>query len=570
MPKSIISDDDRQEIRVALAGLSGTRAKTEAERWARLLNCHVSRIYTVTSDLRPPRKKRSDSGTRRADLLEHAGMRTFAELVTTKKLDPDQAIEMTRLNGGEIPVSLGTARRYLREHGLTRRSRRSGVRPYRRFEATAPGEIYQFDISAVKERWIDVKTRRILHVTSLEVSKNHPNTKVNRIPIWKFVLVDDYSRLKYVRFVACAKADSEHVIDFLLGAFRELGIPKILYTDNDSIIVSRRMRRAASILDRAFSESGGFKLDQHTAGNPQATGKVEVAHQLVEKFEKYIGACDRVPTLEELNKFTLRVCEKVNWAVHRATGEIPAIRFRHGNAVMRVPPAEILNSAFKSTEFEREVRPDLTFSYDAVVYQLPRNSLLGGERNPFVDWVGQKLKFVWPTDADYFVVIGMNGTAYELDRCEARADGAGEFRKPAESIAQRTTKALTASAKEKKAARLASGQHYIVPGIHDDFKMPAAAAIMPRKKVATNPELLAALGNDVIPPSMVDGQLVSRWTAAQQLQSEDLLANPLTASDKVWLDRIFAGRDEMLDTELRALLADRVDAPARVVEMRTA
>jgi transposase InsO family protein len=567
MPRSIINDDDRQEIRAALAGLSGPRAKAEAQRWADFKGCHIDRIYTVTKDLRPDRKKRTDSGKRRVGLLEHPGMKTFAELVTANKLDPDQAIEMTRANGQDIPVSLGTARRYLREHGLTRRNRRSGVRPYRRFEADAPGEIYQFDISGVKERWVDLKTRRILHVSPLEVSKNHPNTKVNRVQIWKFVLVDDYSRFKYVRFVASSQIDSEHVNNFLLGAFREMGIPQILYTDNDSKIVSRRMRRAESILNRAFADSGGFKLDQHTPGNPQATGKVEVTHQLVEKFEKYIGACDRVPTLEELNKFTLRLCSKVNWTVHRVTGEMPAIRFRHGNSVMRVPPPEILNSAFTATEFMREVRPDLTFSYDAVVYQLPRNALLGGERNPFVDWVGQKLKFVWPTDADYFVVIGLNGRAYELDRCIAKADRAGEFRTPAESIAQQATKLLAASAKEKKAARRAAGEERIVPGIHVDFatvatvSQPSSIEIFPRKKIETNPELLAVLAPGTIPPSMVTGQLVNRWTAAEQMQDAELLPAELTSDDKAWLDHVFADRDQMLDTELRALLEARGTNP---------
>ncbi len=84
-----------------------------------------------------------------------------------------------------------------------------------------------------------------------------------------------------------------HVIDFLLDAFRELGVPRVLYTDNDAVIVSRRMKRAASILDRAFADTGGFKLDQHLPGNSQATGKVENAHQLVEKFEKLFGVEER-------------------------------------------------------------------------------------------------------------------------------------------------------------------------------------------------------------------------------------------------------------------------------------
>lgn len=572
MPRLSIDAETRQEIRAALAGLSGARAKEEADRWAKSTNLHVSRIYDITKDLRPARKPRSDKGSRKASLMQHPGMRNIAELVTTKKLDPDQAIEMSRANGFDVPVSLGTTRRYLRDAGLNRHKLRRGVRSCRRFEASGPLEIFQFDISGVKERWIDVKTRRILKVSSLEVSKNHPNTKVNRIPLWKFVLVDDYSRLKYVRFVACGKPDSEHVISFLLEAFRALGIPKILYTDNDAIIVSRRMRRAASILDRYFAESGGFKLDQHAAGNPQATGKVEVAHQLIEKCEKFIGACDERPTLDQLNTFTERICKKVNWQVHRSTGEIPAVRFRHGNALMRIPPAETLDSAFKSTEFERQITAELTFSYEGVSYQLPRNAVINGERNPFVDWVGQKVTIVWPTEADYFVLIGPNQTAYEIDRREARADQAGEFRTVAESIGQQAVKSLKETAGVKRAARLASGEHAIVPGIHKEFDMPAAAAIMPRKKEAMDVSLLAALTEPgVVPPSMVEGRPIDYWTALSSLIDEGSIT--AGANDKAWLQSVFAGRDEMPDTELRAALASRVGMISnqpKVVEMRSA
>lgn len=572
MPRTTIDADTRLEIRAALVGLSGARAKQEAERWANSTGLHVSRIYEITKDLRPSRKSRSDKGSRKADLMQHPGMRTVAELVTTKKLDPDQAIEMARANGHSVPVSLGTTRRYLRAAGLNRRTLRRGIRSCRRFEASGPLEIFQFDISGVKERWIDVKTRRILKVSELEVSKNHPNTKVNRIPLWKFVLVDDYSRVKYVRFVACGKPDSEHVISFLLEAFRELGIPKILYTDNDAIIVSRRMRRAASILDRYFAESGGFRLDQHAAGNPQATGKVEVAHQLIEKCERFIGACDERPTLDQLNTFTERICQKVNWQVHRSTGEIPAVRFRHGNAVMRIPPAETLDSAFKSAEFERQITAELTFSYEGTAYQLPRNAVINGERNPFVDWVGQKVRVVWPTEADYFVAIGPNGTAYEMERRAAAADRAGEFRAVAESVGQQAMKSLKASSDEKRTARLASGEHNIVPGIHKDFDLPAAATIMPRKKQAMDASLLAALTEPgVIPPSMVDGLPIDYWSALGLLITEGSLTS--SEADKAWLWSVFGNDTKIMDTEIRAALESRAEVIAsqpKVVEMRSA
>lgn len=579
MPRIILDSEIIQEARAALSGLTGALARQEALRFAKQTGCHVNRIYEVTKDVRPARKPRADKGKRAADLLTHSGMRTVAELVVADKLDPDQAIEMARANGHDIPVSLGTTQRYLRQHGLNRRQLRNNVRPHRRFEASAPGEIFQFDISGVKERWRDIKTRRILHVTQLDVSRNHPNQKITRIPIWKFVLVDDYSRYRFVRFVDCLKADSAIVIDFLLAGFREMGIPKVLYTDNDAVIISKQMRRAASILDRAFADSGGFKLEQHLPGNPQATGKVERSHQWIEKFERYIGACDKSPTVDELNNFTVRLSNRLNWTESRATRQIPILRLRSGHAALRIPPDEILNSAFKSREIERELRRDLTFSFEGVSYQLPSGAIVNGERNPFVDWVGQKLTIIWPSDADYYVVMGVKGSAqegmaFEIDRREAKADSAGDFRTSAESIGQRSSKELVASAKVKRADRRAAGVERIVPGFQKDFELPAVATsgveMFPRKRIATSPELLAALGSDVLPPSMVDGRLLDYWEALPLFIGEELLTN--SDFDKAWLLVQF-GNDQnakVNENQLRAAMAARVEQQSRIVEAKSA
>jgi hypothetical protein len=242
---------------------------------------------------------------------------------------------------------------------------------------------------------------------------------------------------------------------------------------------------------------------------------------------------------------------------------------------MRIPPAETLDSAFKSTEFEREIRPDLTFSYENVAWQLPRNAVINSERNPFVDWIGQKVTIVWPTEADYFVMIGPNKTAYEIDRRAAKADRAGEFQATPESEGQVAMKSLKETADVQRAARLASGEHAIVPGIHVDFELPAAAmvgsgtagaspasaglntvSVMPRKKEVMNPDLLAALTEPgTVPPSMINGRPIDYWTAFSMLVDEGALtAGP---EDKAWLWGVFNGRDTMPDTEMRAALEAR-------------
>lgn len=584
MPKTIIDSESAQEIRHALAGLSGARAKSEITRWANLLGCHPDRIYRVTKDLRPPRKPRADKGKRRADLLTHEGLRFVAEACALKNVAPEDAIETARLNGFEVPVSDGTLRRYLREHGVNREQIRNPKKPYRSWSAQTPLELFQFDITGFKERWLDLRTRRILHVSSLEVSKNHPNENRNRVKVWAFHLLDDCARYHYVRYVAVDKPNTCHVIEFLWSAFRELGVPLWVYTDNDPIIVNRRMRRATEILNRLLADSGGFRIEQHLPGNAAATGKVEASHKFMERFNNLIGLKINVPSsIEELNDFAAAVCEKMNWRESRATVIAPMLRFREGHQAARMPPPEILDSAFKADVFDRTVAGNLTFSVENVHYQLPRSAQIKGKPNPFLNVAGRrgaKINIVWPPGEDYFVAI-CDGMQYEFDRVVAQADAAGEFKTAAESVGQQTMKSLKTSHAARRRAHIAAGTDIIVQGLDAPFAPSASqasdqTAIFPRKKIETNPELIAALAPGSIPPSMVSGQLIDRWAAASLLAEEGHFnvseAGQIHAADMAWLKAVYDGRDKMLDTELREHLAQRdvAGSDRRVVAMKSA
>lgn len=114
-----------EEIREAMRELCGPVAKYEAERIAVFFNISVSRVYDITRDLRPRRKRRADRGKRAADLLENEGLRFAARLVAFEEVDAKSALERVKADGYEIPVSLGTFRRYLREHCISRSQLRS-------------------------------------------------------------------------------------------------------------------------------------------------------------------------------------------------------------------------------------------------------------------------------------------------------------------------------------------------------------------------------------------------------------------------------------------------------------
>jgi hypothetical protein len=570
MPKTILNSVD---------SLSGPSARATAQQLADRFGCHWSRVYEATKHLRPKRKVRADKGKRRADLREHSGMNMATSLVVGYNLDPDLALETARANGHETPVSLGTYRRQLREAGLNRGQRRSRRVVHRRFEAEAPGEIFQFDISGVKNRMVDVRNRRIIQVHAGDVNENHPNKKSTRVGLWKFTIKDDHSRKMFTKFVAAVKPNSCHVIDFELEAFRELGVPLTLYSDNDAVIVSRLNKRAGAILDRAFAESGGFKLEQHLPYNSNATGKVENSHLLVEKFEKLI-AIGELPTLDELNLFAARVCERYNWTEHRETGEKPEIRFRAGHGVMRVPPDALLNDAFKAREFDVKVNSDVTISVDAVKWQLPRgprvsSSLKGAKEvdNPFVDLAqtGKTVQVVWPIEANWFLAV-TSANEFEIPKIEAVADAADEHKSVAESTALQNTKYFKAVADAGRAAVKSGEASPIVrPGIDVDFEIAAEErpAMMPRKRVEASLEQWASIAS-AVPASAIGEQLLDYWSAATLLQEEESLSNPLNNSDQSWLKSVFAGRNEIVESELRAAVAARVIEPAQVVEMRTA
>jgi transposase len=109
-----------EEIRQAMLGLRGSVAKYTAEYLAKHFEVSVSQIYEVTRDWRPARKRRADRGTRTAALLEHDGLRFAAELVVLEGVNAKDALAKVQLEGYDVPVSLGTFRRYLREHQVRR------------------------------------------------------------------------------------------------------------------------------------------------------------------------------------------------------------------------------------------------------------------------------------------------------------------------------------------------------------------------------------------------------------------------------------------------------------------
>ncbi|HUF02829.1 MAG TPA: hypothetical protein VMM38_01495 [Aridibacter sp.] len=534
------------EIREAVRRCTNSNEiSAEVERLAEHFGISKSRIYEITRDIRPKRKRRRDAGIKTADLMEHKGLKLAASWVVTHHIDPAEALRTAEERGYEIPVELTTFQRYMREKGLNRKNRRMNKKTYRRFEAKAPGDVFQFDISGSKQRWFDTKTRRIVQVSELEVSKNHPNEKKTRTRVWRFVLTDDHSRMRFIRFVTCDKPNSSHVLGFLLEAYQELGVPKILYTDNDAVIKFGRNQRASQILDKALEETGGYKLLQHLPGNSRATGKVEVAHQHVEKLEKLLGlflAEGREITLDVLNRFGEQMCGEWNNTANRATSESPISRWNAQRHLIRKVDAAVLRSAFLVDEFTVTINGDLTIRHKGTVWQLPTDQHF--ENLVHRQSKQNRVRIVFPDDADFFTLIDFEGNEYDIVKVEAAPDEFGEFKSTPDDVAERTRKELQAYAKEnakrEKELNRAGYTPKPIAVIDTVYEAPVTnVARFPQPEADVTEKVLEAAPG-ARPSEGYSGHLISFWDAVRKYEHKF----SSKAECKAFLDSCFESREE--------------------------
>lgn len=449
MTRIVLGEHAKTEIRECIERCRSSReTAAEVDRLATHHGVHKSRIYELTEDLRSKRKTRSDKGNRKVDIKSDPTLKLIVGGILAFGETSAEAIANARLRGVEVPVEFTTLNRYMRETGLTKSTRRTPNVPHRRFEAAVPGEVFQFDISGLKERWFDHQTRRIISVSPLEVSKNHDNEKASRTRVWRFALIDDFSRRCFIRYVGVYKPNSSHVVDFLLQAYAEMGVPLRLYTDNDKIIKFGRNARTTEILNKVLLDQGGYENTFHLPGNSRATGKVERLHQTVEQCEKFLGRyiAERGHlSLEELNTiFAVNVMKTINVdRVHSETGQTPMQRWENTFSVIRRLDYEQLRSAFMADEHKVKIKGDLTFRLKGETFQLPTSDMY-----PFANWIGQKLRVVFPDAEQYFTVVGLDGIEYDIPKDVAAPDKFGDIKSTRQTDAETYRKEAKALALE--------------------------------------------------------------------------------------------------------------------------
>lgn len=497
------------EIRLSMRGLRGSVAKQTAVRLAELHKVSWQHIYKITDDLRPKNKTRSDKGKRTFQLIEGTDLWIAAQLVISDKLDPDQALRVCELRGLTDLPSLEYFQRILRENGLGAKQRKSSKRPFRLWEAAAPGEIYQIDVTALKVRWEDEKTRRILRIEG--VDKNHPNLDDDKIRVWQIMAVDDHSRRRFLRYVATTHITSRDMVEFCIELFTFWGVPKVIYSDNGAEFKGYFIR-AEKILKAILEADGGFEHKRHLPGNSQASGKVENAHKWAEKMDKYVGLAvseGQGVTIDDLNPFADDVCKYYNARVQRSTMQTPDARWFSTRIVVRTLPSEIIESALLADEFETTLDASLTFAHKGIVYKVPG-------KQPFVNFIGSKINVVVPINIDLILLTLPDKSEHEIEKVIATADVAGDYKSHAESVAQDIKKRLKATRKaaikEIKLKQKQTGEIAPVPHYNVRIETPATnVAHFPHQERIITPEEVAAVA--VVPPSVYKGKQISYWEA---------------------------------------------------------
>jgi len=531
-----------QEINAAMSGLRGAPAKQTAEHLAKKFRVSKQHIYKITESVRPKNKTRADKGKRKYELKEGTDIFTAASLVVGGKLDPDQALLTCQQNNITNLPSLEYFQRLLRQHGLNGKQRKSSRRPYRQWEAEFPGEVIQIDVTALKVRWEDIKTRRILRIEG--VDKNHPNLDDKKIRVWQIMAVDDHTRRRFLRYVCTTHITSRDMVEFVIELFDAWGVPLCIYTDKGSEFQGYFIR-AQKILNSILEQLGGFRHERHLPNNPQATGKVEVAHQWAEKMDRYIGlaiAKGLNVTIDHLNPFADNICEIYANRVHRATNQTPITRWHSKRIVVRKLPHEIIESALLADEFDSKLDEALTVERKGITYRIP------GEK-PFVDFTGQWVNIVVPMNIDLMLIKLPGDKDYrEIPKIIHTADKAGDYKSNAESTAQQLTKQLKEKFKTDNVADKQklkqTGEVFRVPHFNVKIETPETnVAHFPHQEITVTPEQVAAAAP--VAPSVYAGKQIDYWQAVGMFA--DCFQTAAECRD--FLLTVFADFDERLPSK---------------------
>ena len=507
-----MSEDQVREIKQEMFGLTGRAARQKASYLAEMMGVDVSRIYWYSRDVRPGRKARADKGVLRS--VNESDLEKLLVFTVQHDFAAPHLAEIAKENG--VNIHPATYNRILRERRLSRRENKQDLRPYRRWEAEHPNDLHQID-STVSQQFYLADDGGVGYEAPHERYKNKPGNKKPRLVLIQ--VLDDHSRVKCARFTL-----GNHYMAWMNTlhyawrkkenrSFPFYGLPRVLYSDNDSVIKSRRFTKAMARL--------GVEIKTHEVGESRAKGKVEGGFKMLQEFEK-VTKIKKWKSLDEANAALEDFLIWYNSRKHGSTGERPFARW------LRIDPARLINTPREELfnllhlDFtQRKIYPDLHIYMFGKEFQLPR-------REPFINWIGKKVEVCWyPRETERIFVV-IDDKDYEIEYRQVDIHAAGTYKhvmKPAnialkEKIEEMDTPdwRLTGFYTEKY------GQMWL-PKEGREFD---ESRITGERKGVMRTQA---------------------WFIAR-LQERMLFEVPVTAEEKNWTTGIFGGRDEAPEREL--------------------
>jgi putative transposase len=225
-----------------------------------------------------------------------------------------QVAEIIRTSQGAGPAAR-TLQRHFARLGLNTRPDGSAPQAFGRFEAAAPGDLWTGDA---------------LHGPVIAGRKTY-----------LFAFIDDHSRA-LVGYRWGLSEDTVRLEAAFRAGLEARGVPRSVYLDNGSAMVSRQLLRACASL--------GARLVHSKPGRPQGRGKIERFFETV-RAQFLVEVEARPPAnLAELNRLFSAWVETVyHRRAHSETGEAPIERLLAGGAPALPSPAA-LHEAFLWSE----------------------------------------------------------------------------------------------------------------------------------------------------------------------------------------------------------------------------
>ncbi len=269
---------------------------------------------------------------------------------------PASVLELAAALKKEVPGrTAAQVAAILAEHAGWAPSARTLQRHFARLElntrpdGSAPKAFGRFEAAAPNDRW----TGDALHGPVVAGRKTY-----------LFAFIDDHSRA-LTGYRWGHSEDTVRLEAALRKGMSARGIPRVVYLDNGSAMVSKQLLRALAVM--------GIQLTHSKPGQPAGRGKIERFFRTVrEQFLIELatpGALAKVDGLEQMNElFTAWVETVYHRRVHSETGQTPLDRFTAAGPPV-LPSAAALREAFLWSE-SRLVAKTATVSMYGNTYEV--------------------------------------------------------------------------------------------------------------------------------------------------------------------------------------------------------